>query len=773
MIKHKLSSSFSSGLILHPCFALRLIGCLSVAVVLGVLGSIAMYCYATVMSEVSDYRKVFNNGYTQSRDFFESKELLLAGIIKSVDLVPDTTAATNVQIRKPFHLGVDTKVGGREELLHLSAQLRQDLKESNVNIIYVNRATGEAQYIFKAQSGVSDSLKEVSTQLQDAELDNNQSARKLFRLGSGDERKSYVFEPISPHLMSAVWLGLEVPYKQVQESIAHEIDAVPELSIHYLLLDANGKLVGGAPEGEPVDDVFLDALKRQTEGFSSFSAPIFKISLKKELGGRQRWVVYYASYLDIFWQVKNAFLFGLGLFVASIVFVYVSMRYIKRAVFLPAQEQALQLLEREAFNRTMLELAPVGICVLNRKTGELLIQSEKAKRLLALSVETKGHQSLREYFLTIPLNGPGIPLRMGVAAFAANDRTPCYIQVSLAALQYNDQPVLFCSFVDDSERRNAELMLAAAKEAADQANTAKSTFLAMMSHEIRTPLYGVLGTLELLGNTALLPHQRDYLRTIELSSSNLLQIINDILDFSKIEANQLALEAESFNLVELVEGVALGFVPLARKKRVQLYCCLQPDLPLLIGDSNRIQQVLSNLLSNAVKFTDSGKIVVRLVATQIESGEVHIRLQITDSGAGISKKSQAMLFEPFIQADNSTSRRFGGTGLGLTICRRLARLMGGEIELVSELGLGSSFTLSLQLPAAGPSKSIRLGGLSTVQIAAGAYDQREALRDPILHAGSQAQPHRCVHLASTREGLATKSSDSLCSWFRQHCLTGS
>ncbi|MNE36546.1 Sensor histidine kinase RcsC [compost metagenome] len=283
----------------------------------------------------------------------------------------------------------------------------------------------------------------------------------------------------------------------------------------------------------------------------------------------------------------------------------------------------------------------------------------------------------------------------------------------------------------------------------------------------------MLGTLELLGNTALLPHQRDYLRTIELSSSNLLQIINDILDFSKIEANQLALEAESFNLVELVEGVALGFVPLARKKRVQLYCCLQPDLPLLIGDSNRIQQVLSNLLSNAVKFTDSGKIVVRLVATQIESGEVHIRLQITDSGAGISKKSQAMLFEPFIQADNSTSRRFGGTGLGLTICRRLARLMGGEIELVSELGLGSSFTLSLQLPAAGPSKSIRLGGLSTVQIAAGTYDQREALRDPILHAGSQAQPHRCVHLASTREGLATKSSDSLCSWFRQHCLTGS
>jgi len=744
MIKNKRSLFFSNGLILHPRFALSLIGCLSVAFVLGVLGSVAMYCYATVMSEISDYRKVFNNGYTQSRDFFESKELLLAGIIKSVDVVPDATPSKNVPDRKAFHYDSGTTVKDWGELWHLSAPLRRDLKESNVNIIYVNRETGEAQYVFKAQSSVSDNLKDVSVQLQDAELDSNLAGVKLFRLGSGDERKSYVFEPISPRLMPTEWLGLEVPYKQVHESIAHEIDAAPDRAIHFLLLDENGKLVDGAPkqgEGEPVDDVFLDALKLQPEGFFCFSAPIFKITLKKELGGRQRWVVYYASYLDIFRQVKYTFLFGLGLFIASIVSALISIRYIKRAVFLPAQEQAVQLLEREAFNRTMLELAPVGICVLNRKTGELMIQSEKAKRLLALSVEVNGHcQSLREYFLTIPLNAQGIPFGMGVAAIAANDRTPCYIQVSLAELQYNDQPVLFCSFVDDSERRNAELMLAAAKEAADQANSAKSTFLAMMSHEIRTPLYGVLGTLELLGNTALLPRQRDYLGTIELSSSNLLQIINDILDFSKIEAHQLALEAESFNLVELVEGVARGFVPLARKKRVQLFCCLQPDLPLLIGDRNRLQQVLNNLLSNAVKFTDSGKIVVRLTGAVVEAGQVLVKLQITDSGVGISKMSQATLFEPFTQADNSTSRRFGGTGLGLSICRRLAQLMGGEIELVSELGLGSSFTLSLQLPVAGPSNSIHLHGLPTVHIAAGTHDQCETLQALILHAGGQAQP---------------------------------
>ncbi|WP_268247097.1 ATP-binding protein, partial [Jeongeupia chitinilytica] len=278
-----------------------------------------------------------------------------------------------------------------------------------------------------------------------------------------------------------------------------------------------------------------------------------------------------------------------------------------------------------------------------------------------------------------------------------------------------------------SDRKNAELALASAKSAADAANKAKSAFLAMMSHEIRTPLYGVLGTLELLGNTVLSAQQKGYLDTIGHSSGNLLQIINDILDFSKIEADQLTLEAAPFDPIALVEGVAMNFAPLARQKGVELYCCLQPDAPMLVGDRHRLQQVLSNLVGNAVKFTDSGKIVIRLGGSEAEPGRFGLQLQVADSGIGIGKADQAQLFEPFTQADNSTARRFGGTGLGLSICRKLVTLMGGEIELVSELGLGSSFSVTLPLTIAERRQPASLAGVPPVHVLASAGDLRENL----------------------------------------------
>ena len=744
-MKHTHTKRLPDNWILHPKFAYKLIGCLSIAFVLGVLGAVVMYFYVSVMSETSEYRKNFNNGYTQSRDFFEKNELLLAGMIKSVDFITGSTVPVSGAGRESFSLESWPALDGRKGVLTLSAQMRHELRKSNVNIICVDKAAGVARYVFKSDVSQTNELKKVSEQFQ-----NNDGSKKLenelqvFQLGTGNEKKSYIFEPVSSRLIPNAWLGIEVPHARVQESIMTEMNAAPELGIKYMVLGKDGQVVSGAPELDLSDRRtvdFLNAMNNKDDGFESYGAPVFKVSLKKELGGGRRWIVYYASYSDVLWQVRYSIVFGFLVFITSVVSAYIVMRYVRRAVFLPAQEQAMQLLEREAFNRTMLKLAPVGICVFNRESGELLVQSEKAKAMLASYVEMGGcRASLREFFMSIQLKDGEAPYRTGVTTFTTNENTPRYIHVSLAELQYNDQPVLFCSFVDDSERRRAELMMAAAKETADEANAAKSTFLAMMSHEIRTPLYGVLGTLELLGNTTLLPQQRGYLGTIEHSSSNLLHIIDDILDFSKIEASQLALESGQFNLIELAQQAARSFVSLARKKGVELYCCLQPDLPLFVGDRNRLQQVLSNLLSNAVKFTDSGKIVIRIGGVENAAGRFDVRIQVSDSGIGIAKASQAKLFEPFIQADNSTARRFGGTGLGLSICRKLVELMGGKIKLVSEPGLGSSFTLSLELPIAGKLPPISLAGLPTVHVSAAANEQRETLLVLIQHAGGQAQP---------------------------------
>lgn len=759
MTNHAQNQSSSKSWILYPRSAYNLIGCLAVAFVLCVLGAVVMCSYALLMSEISDYRKVFNNGYTQSRDFFDRNEQLLAGMIKSVDFIPGAVGAASVAQRKHFYFESSPALDGRKGGLNLSARLRQELRESDINIVYMDKATGVAKYLLNTDSSGESKLKAIAGYLQGVEgLSAASSELEVFQLGEGDEKRSYLFEPISPRLMPNAWLGLELPHRKVQASIMGEMNAAPELGIHYLILDKDGRLVSGVPELEqhhPRNVDFLKVLHHKDDGFASHGAPVFKLSLKKELGGRQRWIVYYADYRDVLWQIRYPVLIGCLLFLLSVLSAYIVMRYVRRVVFLPAQEQAVQLLEREAFNRAMLKLAPVGICVFNRETGELLVKSEKADAMLASYVKMGGcRASLREFFMSIQLAEGPSPYRTGVTTYTTNESTPRYLHVSLAELQYNEQPVLFCSFVDDSERRNAELMLACAKEAADEANAAKSTFLAMMSHEIRTPLYGVLGTLELLGNTSLQPQQRGYLSTMQQSSNNLLYIIDDILDFSKIEANQLTLDSGPFNLIELVQQVASNFVSLARKKGVALYCCLQPDLPLLVGDYNRLQQVLSNLMSNAVKFTGSGKIVIRLTGVESRAGWLDVRIQVTDTGIGIAKSSQQLLFEPFVQADNLTARRFGGTGLGLSICRKLLELMDADIELVSEPGLGSSFTLLLELPITAKLQPVSLAGLQNVHVFCNDYEQRETLAALVEHAGGRVQPLTDVSPASTCNDIA-------------------
>jgi signal transduction histidine kinase/CheY-like chemotaxis protein/HPt (histidine-containing phosphotransfer) domain-containing protein len=229
-----------------------------------------------------------------------------------------------------------------------------------------------------------------------------------------------------------------------------------------------------------------------------------------------------------------------------------------------------------------------------------------------------------------------------------------------------------------------------------EATRVKSEFLANMSHEIRTPMNGVLGMIELLGGTSLDDKQRRFVATLEGSAQGLMTVLNDILDFSKIEAGKLKIAYEPCSVRDVVEEVAELFAGRAHKKRLELTCHIDADLPdMLELDGDRLRQVLSNLTSNAVKFTERGQVVIR--ARPSEGNRV--RFEVQDSGIGIKQETAHQLFDAFVQADGSMTRRYGGTGLGLTICRQLVVLMGGEIGAIGEPGVGSTFWFTLPLRA--------------------------------------------------------------------------
>ncbi len=373
-----------------------------------------------------------------------------------------------------------------------------------------------------------------------------------------------------------------------------------------------------------------------------------------------------------------------------------------REQLLRKQAQAMQDLAEECRQselriRAILDSALDGIITMD-EDGVIETYNPAAAQMFGYSAEDVIGQSL--HLLVPELHGGETQLIGSRREVIGRRQDGAAFQMDLAVSEMHlGRRCLSVGIVRDiTERKRVEAELIQAREAALEAARVKSAFLANMSHEIRTPMNGVLGMLSLLLSTDLTPEQQQYAETAHSSGDTLLTLLNDILDLSKIEAGRLELEQIPFEVRLTVEDVVDLMAARAYGKGVELACLISPEVPRTVcGDPTRLRQVLTNLLSNAIKFTEQGEVVVRVTLAETQEAAVALQFAVHDTGIGISPEAQARIFDAFTQADGSTTRKYGGTGLGLTITRHLVTYMGGVIEVESTPGQGSIFRFTAHL----------------------------------------------------------------------------
>ncbi|MFY3769708.1 Sensor histidine kinase RcsC [Providencia manganoxydans] len=415
--------------------------------------------------------------------------------------------------------------------------------------------------------------------------------------------------------------------------------------------------------------------------FFGFNSDYSKLIFKKRLTPSLMTVIYAVPTIEILSELKVTIFYStiINIFTGCLIFSLIWL--LEKKMLVPAANTAIRLEEHEQFNHKIVASAPVGIIILRLSDGGNILSNELAHDYFRLLSEDD-----KQRILTI--------IRQKSSNYIdVVTSSSTHLQISFVNSRYQNEDVAICVLIDISIRVQMEKSLQDVADAAEQANHAKSMFLATVSHELRTPLYGIIGNIELLQRLELSDKANSLVTTMDNSSSLLLQIISDILDFSKIESKQLKIEKKLFNCRDVFAFVLANYLPLIAKKRIALYSYIEPDVPdLLFNDAVRLQQVISNIINNSIKFTDSGFVVFYVWRDQN-----YLKIEVKDSGIGMSHAVVLQLFDPFFQVYDQNNVGHKGTGLGLAICEKLINLMDGDIEVNSQTGLGSSFIVRIPL----------------------------------------------------------------------------
>jgi len=515
--------------------------------------------------------------------------------------------------------------------------------------------------------------------------------------------------------------------------LLHRLQHTPE-DTAALLVDRQGRVLlsadrtGGAIDGPALKDTALAHSLRKTspsQPRETYRAGVF--SLSTPLAGTDWSLVYAYSWRTVFTTLKPQLLrYGLATLVV-LGALWGLLLLFRRKLLEPAYRRSQRVFESEQLNRAIIATSSFGVCLIALDDERVLLQNTLMEHYAAATAPPEPlHRQMaalyRERAQDGTLHDADMPL-------ALKNGQACELLLQCTLTRYQGADALLCSFADATERNEIDKKREEAREAAEAANRAKSVFIATMSHEIRTPLNAVLGNLELLGQTAPPEVQARRLQSVHQASRTLLEIVNNILDLSKMASGHLKLEEVRVALPDIVRGCVQMFEPSAHAKGLRLDCVVHPGLAAgYAGDPTRIRQIVVNLLSNAIKFTAAG--AVTLEVGPLSPGQASpVVIRVSDTGMGVPSEQIPHLFDIYMQASASTAREFGGSGLGLSICQRLARNMGGTIAVSSQPGAGSRFTVELPL-------------VPLAEDAAGA----SAAVAPAPAAPSAAAPHRPVRL---------------------------
>ncbi|MFC6301114.1 response regulator [Pseudomonas sp. CCM 7893] len=664
-----------SPVLSRPNAARRLLRIFALVLLVGILGGVYSFLLFTFNNEVSQRRSYMSSAIAEAHTFFTTREALL----ESLSLSATRKSEMNVPVSDEEIRLLLGQTPGQQWSIWLTQRMRDYLNAKQLNLLYVG-TDGSVLRLYSATPMTTISPQAILDQLAALKLSKTRQELWLTHASNGHSQL-YIFIRLDERDVNSGWLGLEMDDREISSALSdHSAGEFTMFNAQGMALFSNSHK---PPPGQNLP------LLRQQDFFGFVGAGWLpeQLVLRKQLKSSDWQLTYSIDLRAVLWALWPQMFGALAFCLLSISLVCVLTRRLEHRFITPALHRIQALVESELFSRDVIQTAPVALCVLRRSDGQVVLENTLARQWLGQCGQQLGPGWIRDAF---DANTPHL-----TDYFETADGRHLYL--SCSPTRYKGEDVLLCAFSDISARTQIEAALEQARQSADTANEAKTLFLATMSHEIRTPLYGVLGTLELLARTRLDSQQKSYLRAIEGSSATLLQLICDVLDVSKIEAGQLALELSEFCLSALVQEVVQGYAAAAQSKGLQLYACLDPHLPeRLKGDVSRVRQILNNLLSNAVKFTDSGRVVLRVKLLSREGERVCLQWQVSDTGKGIAHDDQACIFEPFYQTQGNTNV-MAGTGLGLPICLRLSHLMNGTLRMVSEPGLGSSFSLDVPL----------------------------------------------------------------------------